>query len=447
MSRIVITGGVVLTADDDSPVLRDVDVVIEDDTIVSIAPGAETTGAEVIDASGSIVMPGLIDTHLHAWEYGWRGTVMRKNGPVDYMKLLFQTSAGYSPQDVHDSIVGAGLETIANGVTGVLDFMHGATGTAEHTDAAVEAYRVTGQRALLEIGALRANSASDEDFSQSRAARIADVARLRDATRDDGLIDVGTALITPRPGPLWEMFVADVTESREIGARMTFHANEVGEFREMERSGLLGSDIVPSHGNRASRHELKALAEHGVVLSVSPHTEINSGKSPGVFIRAVEQGVKVAISIDTPPSIMPLSEFAQLTQLWASVTTFDRLDAREGGRYELDFDLDPQSFTLEDAVQAATVNGAVALGYDNLGRIAPGQLADVIVVRPTDAIALRDPAAYVVRATPHASEVSEVIIGGTVRKRGGRLVAADSIDIPAMNARSQERVLAMIEDR
>lgn len=447
MSRIVITGGVVITANPEQPVLRDVDVVIEEDAIVAVESNADLSGAEVIDASGAIVMPGLIDTHLHAWEYGWRGTCMRKNGPVDYMKLLWKTGAAYTPQDTHDSILGASYETINNGITSVLDFMHGANRTSEHTDGAIDAYRTSGQRVMLSVGTRLAYNAPIDEFSTARVERIADVARMREATENESLIDAATALITPRPGALWEEFKNDVHESREIGARMTFHANEVGEIRQMEKDGLLGSDVVPSHGNRASRRELKAMAAHDMVLSVSPHTETNSGKSPGVFTRAMHEGVKLAISIDTPPSVLPLSEFQQLLQLWASVTTFDRLEAREGGRYDLNFDVDPQSYTLEDALEAATINGALALGYDNLGRIAPGQLADVIVVRPdAGAIALTDPVAFAVRGTPHASEITDVVIGGVVRKRSGELLFAAGVDVAEMNARHQERVLKMIED-
>ncbi|MDQ4214695.1 amidohydrolase family protein [Microbacterium sp. ASV81] len=446
MTRIVITGGAVLTADPAQPLRHGVDVVIEDDTIVSVGPDADITGAEVIDARGSIVMPGLVDTHLHVWEYGWRGIMMRKNTKYDYIELLWKTGAGYQSVDTYESTLGASMDGINNGVTGVLDFMHGANTTDAHTDGAVSAYRETGQRVMLAVGSRKPYTAPAAEFDAARAARIADVARLREATRGDALIDPGVALVTPDGGRLWEQFVQDIGASRDMGARMTFHANEIGEFHRMDQAGLLGSDIVPSHGNRASEIELKALAEHDVVLSVSPYSEVSSGKSPAMWNRAVRAGVRLALSVDVPPGIIPISEFAQMRQFWAVLNVFDRLDAREGGRFGGPYALDPHTLTLDEVVEAGTYNGALALGYENLGRIAPGQLADVIVVRPEPGdVVLEDPAAYVVMSTPSSHEVSHVIIGGVVRKRDGVLTDADRLDLAAVNAHCRERVMRIVE--
>lgn len=446
MGRIVITGGIVLTADAEQPLLRDADVVIEGDAITAVVAGADTTGAEVIDASGSIVMPGLVDTHLHAWEYAWRGIMMRKNTRYDYMHLLYKTGQEYEPVDTYESVLGASSEAVNNGITGVLDFMHGANRTKEHTDAAVQAYRDSGQRVMLAVGAKLPYSAPVDEFEAARIERIVDVARLREANASDPLIDPAVALITPtNKAAHWGAFEEDIRASREIGARMTFHANEIGEFHQLDQSGLLGSDLVPSHGNRASEVELGALAENGVVLSVSPYSEVSSGKSTGVFNRAIKAGVKLAISIDVPPGIIPLSEFAQLRQFWVMLDSYDRLAAREGGRFGAPYALDPHTLDLDGAVRAATVNGAAAMGYENLGRIAPGQLADVIVVKPEPGdVVLEDPAAYVVMSTPSSHDVTDVIIGGVVRKRAGELLAARSLDIHSMNTRVRERVMKMV---
>lgn len=445
MSKIVITNAVVIGTDT-GDVLRGTDIVIEDDTVTAMGSGVGATivDATVIDATGAIVMPGLIDTHLHAWEFAWRGITMRKNNGYDYMDLLWKAHSAYEPADTMESVLGASLEMLDNGITGVLDFMHGANKTSDHTDGAAEAYRTTGQRVLMAVGTKALYDAPADVFENARKDRIADVERLIAANADQPQLNVGTALITP-DARLWPLFREDVADSRSIGARMTFHANEIGEFHRMHVDGLLGSDIVPSHGNRASEPELHKLAEAGVILSVSPYTEISSGKSPGVVNRAVRAGVRVAISIDTPPSCVPLNEFTQLRQFWTSLILFDQLAAREGARFPIDYNLDPQTLTLDHAVDAATVNGALALGYDNLGRIAPGYLADVIVVRPTPGdVALVDPAAYVVMSQPSAAEVTDVIVAGVVKKRAGVLVGVNGVAVEERNARVRERVLSLI---
>jgi 5-methylthioadenosine/S-adenosylhomocysteine deaminase len=448
MSRTVITNGTILPGDPEAPLLRGADVVVENGVIAAVGAGAADgvpkAGTEVIDAGGAIVMPGLIDTHMHMWEYAWRGTAMRKLHGRDYMKLLWTLHSSYDPDDTFDSTLGCGLAMIDHGITGVLDFLHGANQTEEHADAAVAAHRASGQRVLLCSGSREPYTAGRDVFESARTARLDDVARLRSGTEMDDLIEIGVALITPNRDN-WDAFREDVATARALGARMSFHANEAGEFARMHRDGLLGPDIVPSHGNRASDLELRHLGEAGMVLSISPQTEIVSAKSPGVVNRAVRAGVTIAIGIDTPPSVLPLNLFGQLKMLFNSLQIFDNIAAREGARFPLDLELDPPSMSLERALATATANGGRALGRPGLGSVSAGSPADLIVVRPRiGEAALDDPAAYVVLSAPAADEVTEVLIGGVVRKRDGLLVGVGA-DAAERDARVRERVLRHLD--
>jgi 5-methylthioadenosine/S-adenosylhomocysteine deaminase len=71
---VVLRGGTVLTMDDRSTVLPHADVLVVGDRIAAVGPGLEVPeGAAVVDASGGVVMPGMIDTHRHMWQTAMRG--------------------------------------------------------------------------------------------------------------------------------------------------------------------------------------------------------------------------------------------------------------------------------------------------------------------------------------------------------------------------------------
>ena len=71
---LVFRGGTVLTMDDASTVLTDADVLVVDDRIAAVGPQLDVPeGTQEIDATGGIVMPGMIDTHRHMWQTAMRG--------------------------------------------------------------------------------------------------------------------------------------------------------------------------------------------------------------------------------------------------------------------------------------------------------------------------------------------------------------------------------------
>src|SRR5258708_14906194 len=73
MGRLLIKSGTIVTMDRSVPDLERGDILIEDQRIAAVAPAIETDGAEIIDAQHAIVMPGLIDAHLHTWQTCLRG--------------------------------------------------------------------------------------------------------------------------------------------------------------------------------------------------------------------------------------------------------------------------------------------------------------------------------------------------------------------------------------
>jgi hypothetical protein len=150
--RILLKGGVVLSLDAAVGDFARADVLIEGRKIVAVGRdlGAH---AQVVDCSGTIVMPGFVDCHLHAWEGQFRGVIPNAKTINDYN---WATHAGpapfYRPRDIYIGNLVTALNCINAGITCFLDNSHNSRSSA-HSDAAIEALFHSGARAVHASGA------------------------------------------------------------------------------------------------------------------------------------------------------------------------------------------------------------------------------------------------------------------------------------------------------
>src|SRR5919201_3670462 len=157
--RYIIRGGAVMSMDPKVGNFVKADVLVEGNKIQKIGPNLSAGGADVIDATGRIVMPGFIDTHHHQFETALRnfladgilindqsGTRASNRTYFEYILLTF--APVYRPEDVYISELFGGLAQLDDGVTTVHDvsqFHH----SPEHSDAAIQALFDTGRRATF----------------------------------------------------------------------------------------------------------------------------------------------------------------------------------------------------------------------------------------------------------------------------------------------------------
>src|SRR5258706_9964206 len=179
MTRILIQNGHVLPMDPKVGDFATGDVLIEDDVIVQVAPEIEATDAEVIDATGHVVMPGLIDTHRHNWHAQLRSS-MSDTTLFGYLcGVRFNAAREYQPEDILLGSRLSALEALNGGCTTVLDFAH-CMNTPAHADAAYEALRSAGIRALLCYGFFECSPEAPLYFPDTDA-RIKDFKGFADA--------------------------------------------------------------------------------------------------------------------------------------------------------------------------------------------------------------------------------------------------------------------------
>jgi hypothetical protein len=147
---ILIRGATVVTMDPDLGILARGDVLVRGATIAAVAAdlSAAARDAVVVDATGMIICPGLVDTHRHSWQAALRRIMPDVDDLGGYvMSTLARYAPVYQPDDIYLGTRLAMLTALDSGITTVLDFSHNSR-TAAHSDAAIQALTDTGVRGV-----------------------------------------------------------------------------------------------------------------------------------------------------------------------------------------------------------------------------------------------------------------------------------------------------------
>lgn len=440
MTRTLIRGGHVLTMD---PALGDLptgDVLVEDGVITAVAPSLEVTDAEVIDATGHLVLPGLVDTHRHTWQSLVRGICGDWTLGDYYFGIRLAISPAFTADDVRLGNRLGALDALNAGVTTLLDFSH-CNNTPEHSDGAVQGLLDTGIRASFCYGFFE--SSPEATRFGDHSARVKDFHRIADTYfASDGLLTLGVSL-SELFGLPWDRTVAELAAARDRRALIVNHTGCVwgsvltGGIGELDALGLLGPDMVHVHCNNLDDAEWDALARSGGKVSISVETELNMGMGRPVFERCRRHGLAPTLSAD----VISLNS----GDLWHEMRFglgFTRWEATEAINLA---DAMPETVTTRahEALGWSTVNAADALGLgDRIGSLTPGKRADLQLVGGTgiEQHPRIDPYATLVFQTT-AADVRTVLVDGRVVKRDGVLTG---VDLPRLAAEADTAAEAIL---
>ena len=438
--KTLLKDGCVLTLDPNLGNYRRADVLIDGSKIAAVGPNLNAAGAQTIDASDMIVMPGFVDTHRHIWE-----GILKNIAPDALLDEYFTNILGvlapvYRPQDAYAGNLVSALGAIDAGVTTLLDWSH-IQNTPEHSDAAISAVSESGLRCVFAYGT--PNLDMPAWWHDSSLKHPHDCRRLAKQyfTSTDQLV---TLALAPR-GPEFTTF--DVAKhdwelARELAVRISVHvgvgmAGKLGKLGAMGRAGLLGPDTTYIHCCTLSNEELQMIADTGGTVSLACPVEMQMGHGLPPIQRCLDRGLRPSLSVDVETT-MSGDLFAQMR----SVLTLQRSLVNER-RLQGEDNL-PDVLTSRDVIEFATIEGARANGLDSkVGTLTPGKDADVIMLR-TDRInvlPINDPIGVVVRGMD-SSNVDSVFIAGTPRKRGGQLVNVDLARVRKLAYESRDYVVS-----
>ncbi|RDI24386.1 cytosine/adenosine deaminase-related metal-dependent hydrolase [Pseudacidovorax intermedius] len=438
-AALLLRGATVLTMDPALGDIADGDVRIEGGRVVAVGRGLPVElGDTVVNARGMLAIPGLIDTHTHMWQGPLKGLGAAMWGMADYHAHIFSLRGRLSAEDMHDAAFATGVEMLDNGITTVLDFCHNVM-SPQHAERSIDAHRKTGQRVLFCYGMLGDIPTLATDHSW-RMAQVRHLARAMDGG-PQALVRLGVGLASLEYAGL-DLFEEEVRAARGLGLPMSFHQNVAGQIHALEDAGLLGPDLLPVHCNPALDAELALLAAHGCGISFTPESEVGDGRSVRVMGRAHRAGVTPSLGVDVP-SRVALDLFSQMRLSFWLMRNEEAEAERLAGRWPLTRYPGVPFIQPRQVLAYATVNAARAVGLgDELGRIAPGCIADLILLRcGAYSPSLGDPAAHVVLQSTTA-DVDTVIVGGKLRKQAGRLLDVDRREATAATQRVRARLFS-----
>ena len=461
-SRTLIRGADVLTMDPSLGEQLATDVLLDNGRIEAIGTGLSADGAEVIDARGMILMPGMIDGHRHTWQFIGLGRMVESSPgefATNYFPWKMAAVVAMEPEDHYIAELVGGLQAIDSGVTSILDYAHGqdteakamaaARGLKDSGIAGWFAYQL-GISYPFELGDTVSTARAIEAIYAARSSEQEwnTAARLKKELFQDG-----SALLQLALGPVtWPGHrIDDIREewgrARSTGVELLvahlhkpatpFPAGFMGHrgsgIPDLHEAGLLGPDYHVAHGNRLTPEELQMLRDTGGMIAAATMNEFmymtRAHQGPSVHGRARAAGVPVGIGIDVPLALTGDYFEHVRTSLWSH---YLEEESRELVR-------DYQSSDTLDFVTAMGAR-AIRLG-DTTGSITVGKRADLILL-DTGRIGFGMLGSLADRVVTFAStsDIDSVWIAGRARKRHGEMLGVDWPSLKARLREAQERV-------
>jgi cytosine/adenosine deaminase-related metal-dependent hydrolase len=452
MASLFIGGGRLLLSE-----LAEANVLIEDGVITAVGPDVRPSeGAESLDASGTALMPGLVNAHFHSGENFNPG--LYENLPLDlwfvHSHQVTRTEP-LSPEGIYARTLLGATMMLRTGTTSVVDFLFEAPEiTLATLEPVVQAYRDAGMRATILLGVAdkpfaaslpleRQNGAGGEAPPPTLESIMA-LARssIEHFHEPGGLIGIGLGPSAPQRCTT-ELFEATLKLARERGLVWQTHVLETKSqaytsrhwhghsfIEDLAARKLLGPDSTLVHtvwlGDRDI--ELMAAARTPAVHCLVSNLRLGDGIARLSALR--DAGIRVALGTDGRGchETLDMLELAKTTAL---------VHKARGG----DFRTWP---TAREALAMCTSAASTCMGHgERLGRLEPGALGDVILLR-LDAPALtplNDPVRQVVYGS-NGNLVDSVVVNGRVVVHRGVVAGVDQRDLAKQAERWSEEALA-----
>lgn len=423
MGQKLIRGGIIVSMDPGVGDLRRGDLLIEGGRIAKVAPAIDAPHAEVIDAAGCIVLPGLVNAHQHTWQTALRGVA----GNWTILEYFHHVHAGlatkFTPKDIYIANLVGALNQINCGATTLVDWCHN-NPTPAHSDRAIDALVESGIRAAFFHGSPKPDPKPGQKPFWEVPHPRAEVQRLMQRLpTKDGLVTLGLAILGPHYST-YEVAQQDFRLAREFGLIASMHCAG-GEARtpdgwdRLAAEGLLGDNNNIVHGQTLTDAQLAFMLERGVTFSLTPETEMTQGHGFAITGRLRKLGAKPSLGVDLESGISG-DLFSVARMALASQRAFDNAEARaRTGK------LPPtSSIHCREALEWITIEGARMLKMeDRIGSLTPGKQADLILVRADDLNMwpVHDPVTSLVMQASVAN-VDTVLVAGEIRKRHGKLL-------------------------
>jgi 5-methylthioadenosine/S-adenosylhomocysteine deaminase len=401
----LIAGGTLLTCDPAVASLLEGDLLIEEDRITAIGYGlTRPNDAEVIDARGKIIFPGLVDAHQHVWEAPY--SLQRPDMSIGeyFAKFVPTAAAAVTPDGLYLSSLELFATSMRSGTTTLFDWCH-VTNSIDHATAALSALHDSGIRGVFGYGPPVALGyyGSDREHPGDLEAFVA-----KHGPQPSPLVGVAAALRGPDLAPL-HVTSRDIMRARALELKVSMHIGThrigAGGVTALHESDLLGPDLQFVHATDCTDDEFALIQRSGGRIVVPPIAELSMGTGRPPLTRLAARGQSFGLAVDTalggPQDVFGQMRAALLLLRWAD---WDGYDA-------------PPASTCSDVLAAATLGGARSCWLeDEIGSLTPGKFADVVIMEPSRPVSTLAEAYGQVVWNGDASRIVSVMIAGAEKR-------------------------------
>jgi cytosine/adenosine deaminase-related metal-dependent hydrolase len=416
---VVFRNATVLTMDGAHTVLQGADLLVAGDRIAAVGTGLDAPDdAFEIDASGGIMMPGMIDTHRHMWQTAMRGYGADWTLTQYFVWNYLNWGKSFRAQDIYAGNLLSAIESVDAGVTTTVDWSHGLQ-TTEYADAAADALEEVPGRFVLAYGNIH-----QAPWEWTATPEFRDFYRRRFDGKGDML---GFQIAFDVTGDPEFPEKAAFEVARDLGVPVTTHAGVWGvtkddSIRMMHENGFMTPSTIYVHAASLGPDSYHRIAATGGSVSVSTESEQSAGQGYPPTWALREHSIPVSLSMDT--SVWWSGDlFSAMRATLSADRAREHLEAH--GRQDT---VTNHYLRAEQVVDWATRGGARALGLDSvIGSLEPGKQADLVLIKNDASPAMfpvLNPYGHVVFQAQRG-DVHTVVVNGRVVKHAHQLVGAD----------------------
>ncbi len=427
--------------------ISDGGLFVRDNVIEQVGPTSALPAEadRVIDASGMIVLPGLINTHHHLYQTLTRAVPGAQDAPLfKWLQILYKIWAGLTPEAIHTSALVGLAELMLSGCTTASDHLYVYPRDCRIDDEIRAAQQIGMRfqpcRGSMSLGESDGGLPPDE-LVEDEGFILKDTRRVIETYHDGEPYAMVRIVVAPcSPFSVTPDLMRESAElARSYGVMLHTHLAETKDEEVFclehfgrrpvayaDDLGWMGEDVWHVHCVHLNDEEIELFAETGTGVCHCPSSNMRLGSGIAPVRALLNGGAKVGLGVDGSAS-------NDSSHLLAEARMALLLQRVRG---------DPTALSAEDVVWAATRGGAAVLGRDDVGQLSPGKAADAIGLRLGRldyAGALHDPLAALVFCTPQGVDLS--IINGEVVVEDGRLANLDLEPLVERHNRISQRLV------
>jgi cytosine/adenosine deaminase-related metal-dependent hydrolase len=459
---------VLVTMDGERRELRDAGLFARDGVIEQVGPSSELpeSADTVLDLSGQIVLPGLINCHHHLDQVLTRNLPAGQNTNLfPWLRAHYRVWASRTPEDTRTAVIVGCGELALSGCTTVFD----------HAYVFQNGCRVDDQiHAAAEIGVRFAVSRGSMSLGESKGGLPPD-----DCVEDEDAIMRDSLRVIqqyhdPNPGSMLQIVLAPCSPfsvtadlmresaklAREHGVKLHTHLCETLDEERytlqhqgkrpvayMETLDWVGNDVWYAHAVHVNDDEVRLFGQKGAGVCHCPSSNMRLASGIAPVKKYRDNGVRTGLGVDGSASNDGSNLLVEVREAMLLARLKIGLLPPEGPQTVLSSS-DPlraaEWMTARDALEIATIGGAQVLGRDDIGSLQPGKCADFFTLdlnHVAYAGGLSDPVAAVVFCAP--TQARHTVVGGRQIVNNGEIVSLDLEPVVAEHNRNAARLAAV----